>query len=51
MLFFVKDAKLHRYPVPRRCGVSHKGEPLRDTIPHDVEKCVQCLNYWPGNEE
>jgi hypothetical protein len=50
MYYFVKDSRLHRYPVPRRCSVSHGEETLRDTIPHDVEQCVYCLHYWPGDE-
>lgn len=47
MNYFIKDTVLHSYPVPKRCGVGHDGETLRDTIPHGVEQCVYCLNYWP----
>lgn len=50
MLYFVKDNKLHRFPVPIRCGVKHTGEPLRDTIPHDVEECPHCMRRWPGDD-
>ena len=33
MLYFVKDNKLHRYPVPKRCLMKRENEQLRDTIP------------------
>ncbi|MHB8056703.1 MAG: hypothetical protein ACYDHC_02280 [Desulfuromonadaceae bacterium] len=49
MLYFVKDNKLHRLPTPKRCSCTHKNEPLRDTIPHDVEECVYCMRFWPGD--
>ena len=49
MLYFVKDARLHSYPVPQRCGVRYAGEPLRDNITREVEECVYCLHYWPGD--
>jgi len=51
MLYFVQDNKLHRFPVPTRCGSKHKNEPLRDTIPYDVEQCIFCMNYWPGEDD
>lgn len=51
MLYFVKGNQLHRYPVPRRCGVAYEKELLRDTIPQDVQECVYCMRRWPGNEE
>ena len=50
MLYFVQDNKLHRFPVSKHCGCIHKKEPLRDTIPHGVEQCVDCINYWPGDK-
>jgi hypothetical protein len=50
MLFFVKDNTLHRFPVPKRCGVERNSEKLRDTVPHEVKKCVYCLSRWPADE-
>lgn len=47
MLYFVQDNKLHRFPVPLRCGVKYNREPLRDTIPHGVEECINCLRCFP----
>jgi hypothetical protein len=51
MLFFVKDNRLHRFPVPKRCGVRHENETLRDTVPHTVEECIFCMHRWPGDDE
>ena len=50
MLYFVKDNKIHRFPVPKRCGAKHGDESLRDTLPHGAEECVYCLNRWPDEE-
>lgn len=50
MLYFVKNNKLHRYPVPKRCETIYKNEQLRDTIPHNVEECLYCMRRWPGDE-
>ena len=47
MHYFIKDNKLHRYPVPQRCGVQLQKEILRDTIPHNVEQCIYCMRRWP----
>jgi hypothetical protein len=47
MLYFVQDNRLHRFPVPLRCGVKYNREPLRDTIPHGVEECICCMRRWP----
>jgi len=49
MLYFVKNNMLHRFPVPKRCGVMRENEPLRDTIPHGVVECELCMNYWPAD--
>ncbi len=51
MLYFVKDNVIHKFPVPQRCGVKRDNEMLRDTIPYTVEKCVYCLNRWPGDDK
>ena len=50
MHYFIKDNKLHQYPVPKRCGVHHQKETLRDTIPHGVEQWIYCMGRWPEEE-
>lgn len=51
MLYFVKENKLHRYPVPLHCNVKLYGnEVIRDTIPHGIEQCEYCLKWWPGDK-
>lgn len=47
MLYFVKDNKIHRFPVPKRCSAKRSSEPLRDTIPRNVEECEYCMRLWP----
>lgn len=51
MHYFIKDNKLHRYPVPKRCGVQLQKEILRDTIPYNVEQCIYCMRRWPEDEK
>ena len=51
MLYFVKDNKLHRYPTPKRCDIKRENEKLRDTIPRELEQCIYCMNYWPGDKD
>jgi hypothetical protein len=51
MLYFVRRNQLHRFPVPKRCGIRHEQEPLRDNIPDDVEQCVYCMHVWPGEKD
>ena len=51
MLYFVKENKLHRFPLPKRCDEKYENETLRDTIPHGVEECPYCLHRWPGEDE
>lgn len=48
MLLFIQQKTIHQYPVAKRCGAVYHQEPLRDTIPHDVEQCPYCLSIWPG---
>lgn len=45
--YFVKNLKVHKYPIPSRCKVHHTGEPLRDTIPKGYEKCDHCFGLPP----
>jgi hypothetical protein len=51
MLYFVKDNTIHRYPVPKRCSAKRGKEPLRDTIPRNVEECEYCMHWWPGEDD
>ncbi|MBI2354945.1 MAG: hypothetical protein HYV06_07945 [Deltaproteobacteria bacterium] len=48
MLYFVKNSRLHRYPLPKRCSATYEHEQLRDSVPHGVEQCVYCMRVWPG---
>ena len=50
MLYFVKENKLHRYPVPLHCNVKYGNEVIRDTITHGVEQCEYCLKWWPEDK-
>ena len=48
--FFLKNRKLHKYPVPERCGVKYDDEKLWDYLVDDAEECIYCLRRWPGDE-
>lgn len=50
MLYFVKDNVIHRFPVSKRCDARRDKEPLKDTIPHNVEECPWCMRYWPDEQ-
>jgi len=43
MLYFVKDLKVHKYPVPPNCLVQYTGEKLHDFPPAGYEKCDHCF--------
>ena len=51
MLYFVKDGKLHRYPMSRHCSVRYEAEHLQDYVPQDVEGCIYCMRRWPDEEQ
>jgi len=51
MLYFIKDNRLHKFPVPKRCQVIREKQILRDTIPHDVDLCSDCMGYWPNEKK
>lgn len=51
MLYFVKEKTVHTFPVSKRCNAKREQEQLRDTIPHNNEKCPYCMNTWPGEEK
>jgi len=51
MLYFVQNKKVHRFPIPRRCGAVYSEEGMRDTIPQGYEECIYCLRSWPGDRE
>lgn len=44
MKYFVKNLKVHKYPVPLDCKVKYTGEPLHDNPPQGYEKCDDCFN-------
>jgi len=44
MKYFVKNLKIHKYPVPSNCKVKHTGETLHSTPPTGYEKCDDCFN-------
>lgn len=50
MLYFIKDNTLHKFPVPERCQVKREKQILRDTVPHEVELCSDCMGYWPDKK-
>jgi len=50
MHYFIKDNKLHCYPIPKSCGVKFQNEILRDTIPLNVEQCNYCMRRWPEDD-
>lgn len=47
---YIKDNRLHHFPVPKYCGVQYQKEILRNTIPHNVEQCIYCMRRWPEND-
>ena len=51
MLFFVKHAQIHKFPLPPQCEESYESEQLRDTVPHDVKPCLYCMHRWPKEEK
>ena len=50
MLFFVKENRIHKYPIPHTCGATRNNEVLRDTVMHGVEECPYCFRLWPKDE-
>ncbi|MCC6127484.1 MAG: hypothetical protein IT426_21205 [Pirellulales bacterium] len=47
MKYFVKNDKVHKYPVPSSCNVKHTGEKLHDSPPAGYEKCDHCFTNLP----
>ena len=43
MKYFVKNLKVHKYPVPNNCKVEYTGEKLHDEPPAGYEKCDDCF--------
>lgn len=43
MKYFVKNMKVHKYPVPSNCKVEYTGEELHDEPPKGYEKCDDCF--------
>ena len=50
MFYFIKDNRLHKFPVPERCQVKREKQVLRDTIPREVDLCIDCMGYWPDKK-
>jgi hypothetical protein len=45
--YFVKNLKVHKYPVPSTCSTRYEGEKLYDTPPEGTEKCDNCFTGLP----
>lgn len=43
MKYFIKNDKIHKYPVPSTCSVKYTGEKLHDTKPKGYEECEHCF--------
>jgi hypothetical protein len=43
MKYFVKNNKVHKYPVPSNCKVKYTQEKLHDSPPAGYEKCDDCF--------
>ena len=44
--YFIKNNKIHKYPVPDNCKVEYTGETLYDDlddVPKGYEKCDDCF--------
>ena len=44
MRYFVKNLKVHKYPIPSNCKVKYTSEKLHATVPKGYEKCDDCFN-------
>jgi len=43
--YFIKDMKVHKYPVPSKCDQEYNGEKLYGTIPEgSYVKCTKCFD-------
>lgn len=47
MKYFVKNLKVHKYPVPSTCTVKYGGETLHSSPPSGYEKCDNCFTNLP----
>jgi len=43
MPYFVKNDKIHKYPVPDKCKVEYTGEKRTDSPTEGYEKCDDCF--------
>lgn len=43
MKYFVKNNKVHKHPVPKKCKVTYTNERLHDSPPSGYEKCDDCF--------
>jgi hypothetical protein len=44
MQYFVKNDKVHKYPVPSNCKIVYSDEKLHADPPEGPEKCDDCFN-------
>lgn len=43
--YFIKDMKVHKYPVPSKCDEEYNGEKLYGAIPEgSYVKCNKCFD-------
>lgn len=47
MRYFIKDFKVHKYPVPKSCKSNYLGEKLFRTSPLSFEECRNCFPEHP----
>jgi hypothetical protein len=47
MKYFLKNIKVHKYPVPKNCKVKYTSERLCDSPPAGYEKCDDCFSHLP----
>ena len=45
--YFVKNLKVHKYPVPSKCKVIYTTETLHDSPELGYEKCDDCFPELP----
>jgi hypothetical protein len=48
--YFLKDGKLHKYPLPKNCDVTYSDEELYDDPPKGMSDsaCGKCFTFPPS---
>jgi len=41
--YFVKNSKIHRYPIPKNCNVRYEKDKRYKLPPQGYEKCYNCF--------